>query len=305
MLETYVLLKGGASSERNVSLWTAATITESLGRLGVHFVEIDALDQDWLEKIIALAPRCVVISLHGPFGEDGTVQKLLEEQSIKYSGSTSLVSALAIDKQATKKMVAQLEIAVPYSENTVLHGIPSWEGEYPVVVKPNKEGSSFGVVIAKDKNEMKAAVQAAFQYGQDVLLEEYIEGKELSCGVINLFGKIQALPLIEIKPKQGFFDFSAKYTAALCEEVCPANLEKSITEKIQGQSAHIFEYLNISQYARIDWILKEGKPYFLEINTLPGMTKTSLINKELAVAGIPFDLFIKHLISVQMYILLK
>ena len=134
-------------------------------------------------------------------------------------------------------------------------------------------------------------------YKRQVLIEEYIEGRELTCGVIDVFGKVQVLPLVEIKPKNEFFNFESKYQGDMCEEICPAEIDENITKTIQSQSAEIFKLLNIRQYCRIDWIVKDDIPYFLEVNTLPGMTKTSLINKELKAANIEFDDFISKLMS--------
>ena len=285
-----VILQGGKSSEREVSIWTADSIADSLDRLSIKYVRIDAADDDWLEKVKSSKAEKVIIALHGPFGEDGTVQTILEKNNIKYTGSDSIVSAIAIDKIKTKEIVAQSGIKTPqlYTE---------YDYKLPVVIKPNQEGSSFGVTIVKSEEDFGIALIEANKYDESVLIEEYIEGRELTCGVIDVFGKVQVLPLVEIKPKNEFFNFESKYQGDMCEEICPAEIDENITKTIQSQSAEIFKLLNIRQYCRIDWIVKDDIPYFLEVNTLPGMTKTSLINKELKAANIEFDDFISKLMS--------
>lgn len=290
-----ILLKGGISAEREVSLWTAATIAESLQRQNIPCNEIDAQDPNWLQRVEALQPAPVIIALHGPFGEDGTVQALLEERGIPFTGSSAAVAALTINKAATKERVAAAGVHVPQSQTAT--ELVEWKGSYPVVVKPNHQGSSFGTTIVHKPQHLAHSIETALIYDQEILLEEYIAGTEVTCGVIDLFGHVQALPLVEIRPKQGFFDFAAKYTPGECQEICPAEVSENVTKAVQTSSEHIFRLLGIRHYARIDWIVKKGVPYFLEINTLPGMTKTSLITKELAAATIAFDQFITALLA--------
>ncbi len=287
-----ILLKGGTSSEREVSLWTAQSIADSLTRQGLEFQEIDAADADWFQRVVSASPSVVVIALHGPYGEDGTVQRLLEEKGIPHTGSRADVAAVTIDKALTKQRVAELGVATPTAK-VITGGEPiEWESEFPVVVKPNAEGSSFGVSIVQSADELQAAVEVALTFDTTVLVEEYVQGLELTCGVIDVLGEARALPLVEIIPSHQFFDFDTKYTAGLCEEICPARVSSETTELVQGLSLKIYQALDLSQYARLDWVLRDGTPYFLEVNTLPGMTKTSLITKELAAAGIDFDSFI-------------
>ncbi|MEI6478084.1 MAG: D-alanine--D-alanine ligase [bacterium] len=294
-----IILKGGNSSERQVSLWTAQSVATVLIQLGEEYREIDAADTDWLEQVVALKPRIVVIALHGPFGEDGTVQGLLAEKGIAFTGSDSASSRFAIDKTATKKVVEKLGIKVPFSVAYSGDEPVTWEHGFPAVVKPDREGSSFGVTIVKDASALDEAVKFARSFGVDILVEEFIKGTELTCGVIDVFGTLQALPLVEIRPKHEFFNFEAKYTPGESEDICPAPVSKEVSDRVQQETATIYKEMGLRQYARADWMLSEdGTPYFIEINTLPGMTKTSLLPMELPQAGISYEEFIAALIRV-------
>lgn len=293
------ILKGGTSAERQVSLWTAQSVAEALTNLALPFAEVDAADTDWLQQVISQKPEVVIIALHGPFGEDGQVQKLLEDQGIPYTGSSSTTSRLTIDKAKTKAVLSEkTSIATPKSAVFQKGQEVIWDDTYPVVVKPNGDGSSFGVTIVKNPTELQQAVEEAFTYGDAILVEQWVAGREFTCGVIDVGQGLQVLPIVEIVPKDTFFSFAAKYTASRCDEICPANLDGATTKQIQDLSVQAFTQLGCRHYARVDWILGEdGVPYFLEINTLPGMTTTSLIPKELAAAGIGYPDFLENLIT--------
>ena len=232
------------------------------------------------------------LALHGGFGEDGGLQALLESKGLRYTGSTSQASKLCFDKRGAKALLRDYGLASGLEISR--EGLTSQD--LPVVVKPNQDGSSVGVSIVRSMDELEAAFKAADKEG-GILVEEFISGREFSCAVTELFGGVSALPIVEIKPKAAFFDYEAKYTEGMCEEICPAELDEKTTETILRQSELAFEKLGARQYGRIDWIVRDGVPYFLEMNTLPGMTPTSLINKELAAAGTPFDEFIAKLIE--------
>lgn len=293
-----VLLQGGTSSEREVSLKTAASVATCLNALGIAYQAIDPQSPDWLEKIEQLKPEVVFIALHGQFGEDGEAQALLEGRGIKHTGSNAAVSALAFNKISTIKALKELSLTQPQSEffekgeQIVTPNLP-----FPLVVKPASEGSSYGVSICNQPADFSQAVTEAFKYDHQIMVQEYIQGVEVTCGVINTFGALQALPIVEILPKTAFFDYEAKYNAASCQEICPARLKPELTAQIQNQSLEIFQTLKLGQYARIDWIVKDQKPYFLEVNTIPGMTQTSLIVKELAAAGITLEKFVNSLLQ--------
>jgi len=291
-----VILKGGISAEREVSLWTAASVAEALQALGREYVEVDAADTDWLTKVEACRPEVVLIALHGPFGEDGSVQKILEERDIPFTGTGAEASKVTISKVETKQVAAKVGITVAESQVYEKGQEVVWSGSYPVVVKPNGDGSSFGVTIVHTIEGLLGAVERAFEVDSHILLEEYIAGTEVSCGVISWQGKLRALPLVEIRPVGEFFDFNAKYKGN-CLEICPAEVPQEQTALVQELTLRVFEALNCEQYARADWIIKDGTPYFLEINTLPGMTKTSLLPQELTAAGIKYAEFIEGLIA--------
>lgn len=294
------VLAGGNSSEREVSLWTLRSIQESLRRTGVKYTVVDPAAPDWEKQLIEIKPDVVLIALHGGIGESGAIQEILQELNLSYTGSDPNACRLAWDKNSAKQSVFDLTIPTAKWELLDKHQVPSLDS--PMVIKPNREGSSFGVTIVTNNVQLNTAIKKAAKYDPQVLVEEYLSGRELSCGVIDVFGSIQALPIIEIRPNSEYFDFRAKYDETSgCQEICPAEIDTSISNKIQTMSKQIFQKFGISQYCRIDWILVGDTPYFLEINTLPGMTKTSLINKELAAAGISFDNFIKALLDTAKY----
>lgn len=275
-------------------MMTAKSVTESLGHLGISFIEIDAKDEDWLSQLRSNNVQMVFIALHGPFGEDGQIQKILEKHGIKYTGSNSLTSALSINKKLTKKEIRDtIGVKVPPSHDKK-------SAVFPVVVKPNEQGSSFGISIVSRAEDLSEAIGLASKYDEngEYLIEKLIVGREVTCAVIDVFGEIEPLPLVEIIPTRSFFDYDSKYNSESgCLEICPAAISPDLTVDIQEKSKQIFKLLKIKQYCRIDWILQGNTPYFIEINTLPGMTPTSLVNKELEAANIGFDHFIKQLIA--------
>lgn len=295
MKQLVAVLAGGPSSERQVSLWTAETITDSLARQGIPYQQIDPRSADWLKHLKSLKPSVALLALHGTFGEDGSVQKILEENGIPFTGSGAESAKITFDKVETKHRVEQLGIATPQWQ--AVTGDEPVTVPPPVVIKPAREGSSYGITIAWKSHDIAPAVIVAQKYDQTVLAEKYIAGTEVTCGVVDIFGRTEALPLVEIRPETEFFDFKAKYDARFCHEICPAQISSQLTTTVQEQSVTIFRALGCSQYARLDWIIASNVPYFLEVNTLPGMTKTSLITKELAAAKIDFDRFIRALID--------
>lgn len=295
MADLVAVLAGGPSNERQVSLWTAETITDSLTRQKIPHQVVDPRSPDWLDHLIALKPTVALLALHGTFGEDGAIQQILERQAIPFTGSGSAASRLAFDKVQTKQRVEELGFATPQWQ--IVQDASQLTIPPPVVIKPTQEGSSYGITIAWKSHDIDPAVTVARKYSSTVLAEKYISGTEVTCGVLDLFGQAEALPLVEIRPETEFFDFKAKYDARFCHEICPAEISDVLTAVVQQQSVEIFRSLGCRQYARLDWIIANSTPYFLEVNTLPGMTKTSLINKELTAAGIDFDRFIRALID--------
>ena len=292
-----IVLKGGTSAERQVSMWTAASFAQALRFLKLEFKEIDAADTNWIDQTIGSSPEIVLIALHGPYGEDGTVQRILEKNKIAFIGSDSIASSIAIDKTKMKQLVAELGIAVPKSATFIQSETIFWNGEFPVVVKPNKGGSSYGVSVADNDNTLQSAVAEAITFGSEILVEEFIDGREFSCAIILMEGQQRALPIVEILHLGKLFDFEAKYNNAGCVEVCPAEIDGSLARRIQDASIVVFNSISCRHYARCDWIVRDNVLYFLEIITLPGMTKTSLLPKELLAAGIAFPSFLYDLIQ--------
>lgn len=287
-----VVLTGGNSSERTVALWSAETVVGALNSLKLDHQVIDCAEFDWQEKLRNIRPQLAILALHGQFGEDGQIQNILEKAGTPYTGSGPMACKLSWNKIEAKLAVQKLGIQTPkWSVDGSTNPFP----DLPVVVKPTQEGSSFGVTIVRNHDQLLPAIRSAKKYGSEVLVEEFIGGTEVSCGVIDLRGLVEALPVIEIVPKNEFFDFSAKYDGKSCDEIVPARISDNITKQIQSYSEEIFRQFGCRHYARIDWMLRDETPYFLELNVLPGLTKNSLMNKELLEAGISFTSFIELL----------
>lgn len=242
----------------------------------------------------------VYLALHGSCGEDGRIQATLDLLGVPYTGSGYLGSAIAMDKDMTKRLVAS-KVTTPrwhcvcvtpdnldvLTENTPL----------PVVVKPIASGSSIGVYIAQNQEELHRALEESIQLGGRTVLEQYIKGREIQVAILN--GK--ALPSIEIIPKQGFYDYQNKYQPGAAEEVCPAPIPEEWEKRLEQAAVAVFEELGLSVYSRADFIVTEdGTPYFLEINTLPGMTPTSLVPQEAAAAGIDYGTLCETIIRASL-----
>ncbi len=330
-----VVLAGGLSSERDVSILSGSKVAHALRSKGHQVVLIDVymgyegddFDADRLfdenydfagdavieteapdieavkksrknqsagyfgDHVLELcqAADITFLGLHGGEGEDGTVQAALQMHGIKYTGSDHLGSAIAMHKGVTKGVFLNSNVPTPMSRlfkrEFMGEGyLDSW-CKFPCVVKPCSAGSSVGVQIVGDPEQFVAAVGAAFRYDDDVLVEEYIKGREFSVGILG--GK--ALPVIEIIPKDGWYDYENKYQEGATEEVCPADLDPEITRKMQAEAEHAFETLRLKVYGRVDFLLGDhNKLYCLEANTLPGMTPMSLLPQEAAAAGIEY-----------------
>ncbi len=227
------------------------------------------------------------MALHGQNGEDGKIQAAFDLLGISYTGAGSLGSALAMDKGLSKQIFLHYQVPTPksvlFTRQAPMNEMPFEKG---AVVKPCCGGSSVGVTIAKTQEEYHKALEAAFALENEVLVEEYVSGREFSIGVMN--GR--ALPIIEIEPLEGFYDYTNKYQAGKTKETCPAVLPQDITEKLQREAEHAYRALKLQVYARIDFLLDENNDiYCLEANTLPGMTATSLLPQEAAVEGMSFE----------------
>ena len=237
------------------------------------------------------------MALHGRGGEDGTVQGLLEVLGIPYTGSGVRASAIAMDKASTKSLLQANGIPVP--QGTVLQGdypklIPPGGLKWPVVVKPSNEGSTIGVSIVRNNKTWRSALRRSYQYDSTTIVERYIEGREIAVGVMN--GR--ALPAVEIKAPGGFYDFQAKYKKSDTRYVCPAPLLKGRLNRLQILAVEAYHALGCEGAARVDFRLsRQGRPYVLEINTIPGMTERSLLPMAAAQAGLPYDELVERMLK--------
>jgi len=290
------VLMGGFSAEREVSLKSGAAVLKALVGLGYNAVGID-VDRNVATKIVAEGINAAFIALHGRYGEDGAIQGLLELMAIPYTGSGVLASALAMNKIFAKQafQAAGLTVA-PY--RVVCRGevfdAKTLTFPFPVVVKPSQEGSSVGVSIVRQESELEAAMQDAFKYDREILIEQFIKGAEVQVGILE----DKALGAIEIVPKKEFYDFEAKYSPGMAEHILPARLPADLYEKVlrAGEEGH--RALGCSGYSRVDFLVTaEGLCYILEVNTLPGMTDLSLLPEIARGSGIEFGELVERLIS--------
>ncbi|MBF0257483.1 MAG: D-alanine--D-alanine ligase [Desulfamplus sp.] len=300
------LLSGGDSSEREVSLSSGKQVYEALDKSKYDIVRYDPKTD--LQKIVEDAPAIDValLILHGPNGEDGTVQGLLDLLKIPYQGAGVLGSALAMNKLAAKKMYEHANIPVPpyipFSKGEIVE-TDAWVNKIglPMVIKPVCAGSSVGMSIVKKESDIAPSVEKALLFDNNLLLESYIKGVELTCGVLGN-RELEALPVIEIIPGEGyeFFDYNAKYLKGATEEICPARIDDEIRDKVQEYALAAHRALFLKGYSRSDMILSNGDIYLLETNTIPGMTATSLYPQSAKVAGYSFTQILDRLIALAM-----
>jgi D-alanine-D-alanine ligase len=295
------VIMGGISSEKNVSLMTGKEMMMNLDKNKYEIVPIEFHDKkDLVEKANNI--DIALLALHGKYGEDGTVQGTLESMGVYYTGSGVLSSSLCMDKNISKKLIRYEGVQTP--DWIHLKSIDELNLDeldrlgYPLIVKPNSGGSSVGVKIVYDKKTIKSAISEVFEWDSEVLIEQYVKGEEITCSILD--GKL--LPVVSIRHRAEFFDFTAKYDdGGAIEEVIqlPPNLNTLVTQA----ALTCYQSLKCSVYARIDMIIKEGIPYVMEVNTLPGMTKNSLLPKSAQAAGISYssllDLIIEHSLQVR------
>ena len=336
-----VVLAGGTSTERDVSLITGKMVYQALkgnghevvlldvftGYDGEDYADIFEQQKDWGAEISHISEKApdmeamkalrgdggktlvgphvieicqqadiVFLGLHGANGEDGKLQALFDLYGIRYTGSGYLGAALSMDKGLAKELFQVHQIPTPQGITCKKGGDTSHRIPYPVVVKTCCGGSSVGVYMAKNEKEYEDALKSAFDYEEEVVVEQFIRGREFSIGVIE--GK--ALPIIEIAPLEGFYDYKNKYQAGSAVETCPAELPDEITWKMQKAAEDVFRALRLETYARMDFLLGEGGDiYCLEANTLPGMTPTSLLPQEARVIGMDYPDLCEKLIEVS------
>lgn len=290
------VLMGGISSERDISLKSGQEIVGNLDKNKYEVVEVVLNSKEELvDKVRDL--DFALLALHGQFGEDGTVQAVLETFNIPYSGCNSLSSAVCMDKDMTKKVLKACDIRTAKWLNVrCLEEIDYKKIEgfgYPVFVKPNSGGSSVATTRVDRKEDIEGAVIEALKYDKEVMIEEYIKGDEITCPVLN--GKM--LPVLAIKPKSEFFDFTSKYEDGGADEFI-IELEENLHKEVEEMALKCYRETKCSVYSRVDMIVREGVPYVLELNTLPGMTKNSLFPKSAKGVNISFsellDLIIQY-----------
>lgn len=281
---------GGLSSEREISLKSGKAVAEALRRKGHEVVELD-VSREVVSQLKSAKVEAAYLALHGKYGEDGTIQGILEWLQIPYTGSSVLASAICYDKVATKEFLAHSGIQTPEYQiyrktDSAGEWIKNCSLEFPLIVKPAREGSTIGIARAFNKDELKVALNEALRFDSLILVERYIQGREITVGVYQ--GK--ALPIVEVIPKSGFYDYESKYTQGKTEYIVPASFSKEETERIQKQSEKIYVSLQCEGGVRVDYMVSNTKEfYFLEVNTIPGMTETSLLPKAAKAVGISFD----------------
>lgn len=295
------VIAGGVSSEREVSIRSGQAVFNALKELGYNVVFIDA-DRDLCEKIKREKIDIAFLVLHGGWGENGGIQGFLEVLGIPYTGSGVLASALAMDKEATKKVLIYHGIPVPpfkviNKKNYLSFDFNLQPLSLPCVIKPAEEGSSLGVSIVKSEEDLHFGLKEAFKYGQRVIIEEFIEGREIHIGVLG----DKALGGVEVKPKKGFYDYEAKYTRGLTEYTLPPQIDEDMYAKLKELGLRAHQALGCKGGTRIDMILdSNGNPYVLEINTIPGMTETSLLPKIASLEGLDFKGLVREILQLAM-----
>lgn len=325
-----ILLVGGTSTERYISKLSSKSIYNALKNLGHNVTLLDPAygdnqpseteeffdENDFAEISNSNYIKCfnrkefdsadlVFIGLHGKWGEDGTVQAILDLKGIKYTGSKTLASAVTMDKILSKILFDEYKIPTPKwfsfrnNEMTFDDVVSKIELEigYPAIIKPNDQGSTVGLSICRNKDDIKNALSLAKDYSEKILVEEFIAGRELTVGIV---GDI-ALPVLEIKPKHEIYDYECKYTSGMSEYIVPADIPVNIANDLMKTSLLAFKALECDGYARIDFRLSpENKFYLLEINTLPGMTSLSLVPKMAKAVGMSFEELVDKIIQLSL-----
>ncbi len=277
------VMLGGPSAEREVSLKSGSAVAAALRSLGHQISELDPKPGEWR---LPEKTDVVFLALHGTYGEDGTVQKELDATGVPYTGCDSEASRIAFDKVLTKQRC--VEAGVPTAKFTVYESarVPWPRGwKPPVVLKPVCQGSSVGLQFVERVSDWAACLAEAFRYDARVLVEEKITGRETTVGILGG----QALPVVEVRPKQGAYDYRNKYTSGATDYFCPAPFDEAATARIQEAALGAFAAIGGRDYARVDVMVRpEGEPVVLEVNTLPGMTETSLLPKAAEAAGLSY-----------------
>ena len=290
------VLLGGNSAEREVSLASGKAISAACKELGHNVLDLDPQFDVRLLVSDLLTVDLVFNGLHGGDGENGVIPGFLQSLGVKYTGSKTEASAICMDKRISKALVHRKDLLTPnwvsLANNDPLPSVGDMV--FPVVIKPNDQGSTIGLTVVKDESELDDAIELARQFANVVLIEEFIVGKEITVTVIG----DKAYPIVEIVPSHGLYDYECKYSQGMTEYFCPANIDKDLTKAIQESALKIHKLLGCRHYSRADFRLDEnGKAWFLELNTLPGMTETSLVPKAAKASGLSFPELIQTIIN--------
>jgi len=297
-------MMGGLSSEREISLKSGRAVLQALKDAGWQVLALEVA-QETPEEIRRLVGEACVdvvfVAMHGGFGEDGRLQGILEAMGVAFTGPAAEASRLAMDKIASRRVFERAGLCVPQTRVirrgerlvSLLH-----ELEYPAVVKPAGQGSSIGVTCITHWRQLSPAILKAFRYDDTVLVEEYIKGREITVSVLDG----AALPVVAIVPKKSFFDFQAKYEKGMTDYIVPAPVEAALAERAQQDAVTAYDALGCRHLARVDMILdKDGRPVILELNTVPGMTETSLLPKAARAAGLDFPSLCTKIVEMALH----
>ena len=302
------VLMGGKSPEHKISLLSGKEVVKNLNpqkydilpilisRKGTSF-QLNNKKYS-LSQLSIINCQLFFIAMHGPFGEDGTIQGFLELIGVPYTGSGVLASALGMDKISSRKLFTQAGLTVPkymVVDAKTVHQLIWRKFNPPIFIKPHNQGSSVGASIVTEKNDLKKALKLAFSFSRLTLVEEYLKGVEVTGSILGN-DKPHALPLVEIVPKHEFFDYEAKYNAKLTDEIVPARISKTLTQKAQNAALTAYQTLGCRGFGRVDMIIKDNKVYVLEVNTIPGLTPVSLFPKAAQAAGIPYQQLLDKII---------
>ena len=283
------VLMGGLSSEREISLRSGNAILQSLIRSGYRAIGID-VDRGAAERLRQEAIEIGFLALHGRWGEDGTIQGLLEIIGIPYTGSGVLGSAVAMDKALMKLVLESLDVPTP--EYVIYKSAGDIPLSLPFVVKPAREGSTIGISIVREDKEKQDALAGALRFDSKLIVEKYVEGREITVGIVNG----ATLPIVEVMPASGFYDFTAKYTKGMTEYLVPAGLDRQIEEKVSDQAMRIWNHCELAGCVRIDMLLDGDMPNVIDVNTSPGMTESSLVPKAWEHLNRSFDELVEEIL---------
>lgn len=306
--EKVLVLMGGISTEREISLKSGNAVAIALKEAGYDVETLD-IQPDNVEKIAEIKPDVVYLALHGKGGEDGCVQGMLEWMGIPYTGPGVAASAVCMDKALTKKVLVQSEIPTPKSleytkeqcenKDEIKNELMAQLG-LPMVLKSPCQGSSIGVVIVRDESSVADAIEEVFKYGEVMLAEQFISGVEISVPVVGNKNP-DVFPIIEIVPTSEFYDFESKYTPGMSEHIIPARISETAVERVNKYAKEAYEKTGCRGVSRIDFIVDENdNPYVIEINTIPGMTATSLVPDSARHLGIDFPQLVDKIVKLAL-----